>query len=134
MKAVQITLKLIHKKRFFPKQHFSAWLSLSPSRMVLLLFHCSVVLKPLRINGFHLVSVFFPLSCGSEQEVEHNELVNEGSLKQRFIERLPFRLFHITHSLMFSNPCHECLCFSFSLKSPLQKDSPTTDFKKWPKC
>lgn len=134
-KAMQITLQ---RQNFFPRktlQPFSAWLYLSPSRVALLLFHCSVVLKPLRINGFHLVSVFFPLSCGSEQEVEHNELVNEGSLKQRFIQRLPFRLqlwipYHTLPHALKSKALMSVCVFQFFSEVPTSKGLPNYWLKK----
>lgn len=120
---------------------FSAWLSLPPSRVtLLLLFHCSVMLKPLRINALHLVSVFLPLSCGSEQEVEHTELVDEGSLKQRFTQRLPFRLqlwipYHtLPHAL--KPTAQMCVCLSAFLWSPNFKRTPClmAASKNGPKC
>ncbi len=83
--------------------------------------------------------MFFPLSCGSEQEVEHNELTNEGSLTQRFIQRLLFRLqlwipYHTLPHALKSKPLMSMCVFQFFSEVPLQKDSPTTDFKNVPKC
>lgn len=57
---------------------------------------------------------FIPLSCGSVQEVKHNKLMNDGLLKRKFTQRLPFRL-DIRHS---ANVCLSSVKFSLQKNSP----------------